>query len=740
MTKVNGFAFAPGDTCLFRAGQAWTAQLTPTVSGAAGNHITFGAWDKGLGPNRVVRLTAGIDGNGRSYLTWRDIHVSGNRIWGDSGENHLHFHYCIIENTGAQGFYGADGIAPTNIEFYNSIFSNCPNPAIKTTGAATVKARNCIFFPAPASDSVPFEIGVGGNLDLDYCLINTWKSDGMPRVSDGGHNLWYAHPKIEKYCTDIVPRFCLTFDDNYVDEFEIMANGIFITHNIKATMFLNTGVLPAGQKVKVAALSAMGHEMANHTWSHGRLTGTVMLTVTSTNTNPTCDVDVPTTTITLWCDEGANRVTYNWVGDKTIGDLIAAVAGKGWTVTETDGDSRHLATKLDCLADSGGPQSCAGAGYAALFDVVAPNYKFWAHEINDAQDELETLTGIRPVTLAYPYGPTNANLIAWLKANTTLKTARQVGGAPTTLASVPIWTFIQRDTGWINTSTEAEVRAWTRRQWLYARNTPAYFLFYEHNTTAAYRERIGWVADELSKFKELDSEGVELITYRSLVEWIEADHEVVGDNWVKSYDVTGAYYHPLTGSPLINAGVDTGFPEDIAGRATPQGGARDIGAYELPMAPPETAPTFENKDLRGCGFFQDLSTVRNRIIIEGIEQGMFATREEKKRIRLTGEASDPSSIEAYLEKTHRIKNHLFQDQASIDTMVAVLLAAWKDPKHYAALDLFANPVPLELGDTIGVKLLLQKVGEIEYYADRSAIIRDISIGGDTATYKVEIKP
>jgi hypothetical protein len=66
--------------------------------------------------------------------------------------------------------------------------------------------------------------------------------------------------------------------------------------------------------------------------------------------------------------------------------------------------------------------------------------------------------------------------------------------------------------------------------------------------------------------------------------------------------------------------------------------------------------------LKDSGVYQDLKEVRNRIVIEGIEQAMYAMREEKQSSRLSGEASDETSIDAYLEKSYDIKNHLFQDQ------------------------------------------------------------------------------
>ena len=105
-------------------------------------------------------------------------------------------------------------------------------------------------------------------------------------------------------------------------------------------------------------------------------------------------------------------------------------------------------------------------------------------------------------------------------------------------------------------------------------------------------------------------------------------------------------------------------------------------------------------DLQGLADYQDIAVVRNRIVIEGSDRATYASRDDRKMTKWAGEASDPTSIAAYLEKTHNISNHLFQDQVPIDDMCAELLAGFKDPKWYADLQLFANPVPLEIGDII----------------------------------------
>jgi hypothetical protein len=56
LTKVNGKAFQPGDSILFKSGSVWTGQLIPKGSGAEGKPIVVGKYGVGVKPR--------IDGNG----------------------------------------------------------------------------------------------------------------------------------------------------------------------------------------------------------------------------------------------------------------------------------------------------------------------------------------------------------------------------------------------------------------------------------------------------------------------------------------------------------------------------------------------------------------------------------------------------------------------------------------------------------------------------------------------------
>lgn len=69
IAKVNATIFSPGDQILFKAGDSWNERLNITVSGTAGNVITFGSYGTGLKPIITGFQTA-------SGLT-----TSGGNIW-----------------------------------------------------------------------------------------------------------------------------------------------------------------------------------------------------------------------------------------------------------------------------------------------------------------------------------------------------------------------------------------------------------------------------------------------------------------------------------------------------------------------------------------------------------------------------------------------------------------------------------------------------------------------------------
>ncbi len=142
--------------------------------------------------------------------------------------------------------------------------------------------------------------------------------------------------------------------------------------------------------------------------------------------------------------------------------------------------------------------------------------------------------------------------------------------------------------------------------------------------------------------------------------------------------------------------------------------------------------------------YQDQNEIRNRIAIEGLKQTSHINREETVSSQFKGELADDGvggSIELYGERTLSIKNHLFQDQDSIDHAVTgmckILLDEYKLPKWYANLKIPFNPVPLEFGDNIKWEERLSPILNIT--PSPEGITRDIKIDNYSATYKSEKK-
>lgn len=150
--------------------------------------------------------------------------------------------------------------------------------------------------------------------------------------------------------------------------------------------------------------------------------------------------------------------------------------------------------------------------------------------------------------------------------------------------------------------------------------------------------------------------------------------------------------------------------------------------------PETTAFTFtDQKHITSANPFQDRSEIKNRIVIEGMKQAEPVGKDETMPPELRGEDYDQDSIDEYGERTLTIKNHLFQDQASIDAMVASLLAERKDPQWYAKVEIPFNPVPLEMGDKMGWKERLSPTLEIT----ETGVIRDIKIATFNTIYVCE---
>lgn len=124
----------------------------------------------------------------------------------------------------------------------------------------------------------------------------------------------------------------------------------------------------------------------------------------------------------------------------------------------------------------------------------------------------------------------------------------------------------------------------------------------------------------------------------------------------------------------------------------------------------EPAPTakgvgFEDFNLSQCHVTsvqdsQNREEIRNYTTIEGEKRDQTEEKESAIPSSWKGVASEVGSIGTYGEHTKAIKNHLFQDQDSVDDYAEIYLSAFKDPKWYVAFTARINPTPLEIGDTV----------------------------------------
>jgi len=159
-----------------------------------------------------------------------------------------------------------------------------------------------------------------------------------------------------------------------------------------------------------------------------------------------------------------------------------------------------------------------------------------------------------------------------------------------------------------------------------------------------------------------------------------------------------------------------------------------IPVFKPKPAPETIAFTFtDQKHIASFSNYQSRNEIRNRVVIEGMKQAEPVNKEETLPPELRGEAYDQTSIDTYRERTLTIKNHLFQDQTSINNMCTSLLAEYKDPKWYSDVEVECRFVPLELGDKMAWKERLSPTLEIA----QEGIIRDIKIENFNTTYKCE---
>ena len=561
------------DIVYLRRGCTWAERLRPANAGSAGHVITIDVYGAGAAPK--------ITGNGthcyyadKSYVIINRIEFSGTGFGVNmaSSATNLILNYCIIRNTTNKGFAAA---AANTAILNNCIIAGTAVTGVYVTGAgADVALKNCMILGNCQTSGYGLQRDASGTLTYTNCLIsgngNVIANNISAGCTDGGGNLVEIHPGIVSYKTNAVYA-CLASDDHDVAYWKDISTTI-ASWGAKFTVFLIASSITGAEETDISDLAASGHEMAVHGWSHSDLALTTAFAVTSTNTSPTVNVDPSTSTIVFYCTEAGNRVTVDWsAADKSITDVKAAVAGKGWTITTTIGIVDTL--KMSSCGTSAGAQACP---YTVTLDVSSGNgYPFWREEITDTATWIGTKTGVTPVTMAYPGGTYTAGLKTYL-ATTAIIGARIAASVPHPLSSIDIYGIKGITSSTIKgDGTEAVVRANTRHFYEYCKSIGGVMVLYTHSAAEFSLDQIGWYVDEI-----YDCGGT-VVTFKDAVTAIRADHSTVDNiTYTKTYtDVSD--FHLLPNSLCINAGTDVGLTTDYEGNTVPVGAAQDIGAYEF---------------------------------------------------------------------------------------------------------------------------------------------------------------
>jgi hypothetical protein len=187
-----------------------------------------------------------------------------------------------------------------------------------------------------------------------------------------------------------------------------------------------------------------------------------------------------------------------------------------------------------------------------------------------------TSNGLTPTTMAYPIGPNNAALQAYVRDVVGLQGARGVGNMLQWLSSVNIYNtdgLLWATTNFKGDGSEAQIRKTARHQFVHGQMTGQVHIYNTHTSSDSTVNQMLWWVDELTKL------GATFITFPQFIAMIRADHSTSDSlTYTKTYpDISD--YHLQSGSPAINAGVDVGLTTDYQGRSIV--GLPDIGAYEF---------------------------------------------------------------------------------------------------------------------------------------------------------------
>jgi hypothetical protein len=166
--------------------------------------------------------------------------------------------------------------------------------------------------------------------------------------------------------------------------------------------------------------------------------------------------------------------------------------------------------------------------------------------------------------------------------------------------------------------------------------------------------------------------------------------------------------------------------------------------------------TFEAHMVASPRVYEDSGELSNVIEVLGDDIAQPLGPEQTKKNNYSGTDSDTTSVTAYGDRTKSISNHLFQSDGVCASMATALLALYKDPRRYLDFVAAINAIPLELGDTLSIKIKISAdagyggLYDLFFYDDGTlydaegttlalrAKVRDVKLNNANATYCCEL--
>jgi hypothetical protein len=578
--------YTDGDQILFVRGGVWAEAIIPPTGGSDDTHrITIGAYGSGSPPRITGNGTYSYSANSKGYITVQHLQLE-QRVFSNNAPG-LVFKYCLMKNSTATGVDTANTGTTT--------LDHCTIINSATTGVYATNATNAITMTNSIVMGNGTVSGYGVRRDgsvfsyANSLISGNGAGKGIYNISagltDSGGNILNMITNLVSYSKNAA-YFVLTSDDHDV-AYWLTLSSMLATYGVKMTFYVQPDQITVGEQTDLATLSAAGHEVATHSWSHSPLGGTNAFTVTTTNDNPTVTLSRAASTLTLYTTTAGNTVTVDWsTSDKSISDLKTAVSGKGWTITNSTSPFNTMNNmRLNACSDSAGAQALP---FTITVDITSENgYPFWAEEVTDTNTWLASITGITPNTMSCPYGNTSAELQTWQQSVAGFKGSRGINGTgiPQSLSSVNIFnllTILTTADYVLGDGSEAVVRSRTRQYYDLCKNMGAIYILYFHTASDFSVAQIGYIVDEVIKA------GGTWKTFSQLIDAIKADHSTADSiTYTKTYaDVLDA--HLRINSPAVGTGADPGATLgyiDLAGNDIRRWnkGRWPIGAYQLVM-------------------------------------------------------------------------------------------------------------------------------------------------------------